>query len=433
MACFLKAPAGDTKGCVVFTTPERDNFVRTSPGIRATLERLKRRYLIGLHHNWHDYSFRYDPLFDFSMAGDGDLIEADNAPFARIPLDACNFSPDFFLQPRADGPFWDILYVARAVAFKGIPELFATVRTLYDAGQMYRVLFICPTPKKTELPGINDLREHFEAMFTPKERQLFTLLTLDWDYPFPLDLETLSFFYRNSRIFLHPAPEERRCRTAAYAWASGMPVVANEHVASILSAGFHKPPYLFKYENPSDIADAVTSALQHRETTKSDWSAVSGEFSSIISAEKVDKILGEIAATSGRGIMSPHAIVSRGLDIRLGRHHLLAVGGNRIDYSIEGFCDVLINSSDDVLLRSLHEADPEIALGHYVESISRTVENRFEPAINNTLASEVPNAFSSGRNTRLPPDAQRTELQQSAGGWAFWAASRRWLEAKRKR
>ncbi|MCH4544438.1 hypothetical protein MK632_01390 [Rhizobium changzhiense] len=413
MACFLKAPEGDSKGCVVFTTPERDNVVRSSAGTRATLERLKKRYLVGLHHNWHDYSFRYDPLFDFSMAGDGDLIEVNNAPFARIPLDACNFSPDCFLQPRATEPFWDILYVARAVAFKGIPELFATVRALYDTGHMYRVLFICPTQKKTELPGIANLREHFEAMFSPRERQLFTLLTLDWDYPFPLDLHTLAFFYRNSRIFLHPAPEERRCRTAAYAWAGGMPVVANEHVASILPADFHKPPYLFKYENSSDIPYAVISALNYVETSNSDWSAVSGEFSGITSAAKVDAMLAKIAAVSGRGRMSSHAIVTTGLDIRLGRHHLLAVGGNRIGYSIEEFCNVLMNSSDDILVKCLHEADPEIALGHYV-------------GVNSEIAK-------GGSARQLPRDGQATEPQRSSGGRALWTASRRWLEAKRKR
>ena len=43
--------------------------------MRAAIEAIKDRYLIGLHHNWHDWEFRYDPLFDFSMAGEGDLRE----------------------------------------------------------------------------------------------------------------------------------------------------------------------------------------------------------------------------------------------------------------------------------------------------------------------------------------------------------------------
>ena len=99
----------------------------------------------GLHHNWHDWNFKYDPLFDFSMAGDGDLIEVDSKYVPRIPMDACNFVEEDFYPGTAE-KFWDILFVARAVFFKRIPEFFKTVRELYDRGHMYRVLFICPVP-----------------------------------------------------------------------------------------------------------------------------------------------------------------------------------------------------------------------------------------------------------------------------------------------
>ena len=102
MACLIKAPDAHGKGCVSFTTPERDNLIRKNPKIRAAVEALKPRYFVGLHHNWHDHEFAYDPLFDFSMAGDGDLIERDGKPFERIALDACNFSPAYFAARRSD-------------------------------------------------------------------------------------------------------------------------------------------------------------------------------------------------------------------------------------------------------------------------------------------------------------------------------------------
>jgi len=223
VACLLKAPDGPLKGCVSFTTQERDNLINGSTGLRAAIQALKRRFVIGLHHNWHDHRFQYDPLFDFSMAGDDDLVEAEGRDFGRIPIDACNFAPPCYSLPRSE-PFWDILYVARAVAFKGIPEFFGGIRALYDAGHRPRVLFICPLPNPVEIPGIPDLRKHFEQMFSPEERHRITFLSIDWDYPFPFDAQSLAFFYRSSRIFFHPAPEERRCRTAAYAWASRMPI-----------------------------------------------------------------------------------------------------------------------------------------------------------------------------------------------------------------
>jgi glycosyltransferase involved in cell wall biosynthesis len=358
MACILKAPEGDKKGCVVFTTPERDHVIYKSDAARDQVTRLKEKYLIGLHHNWHDHAFNYDPLFDFSMAGDGDLIEVSGKPFPRVPIDACNFSPSAFQRPRAEPPFWDILYVARAVAFKGIPEFFAAVRKLYDEGHHYRVLFICSTPPVIELPGIPDLRAHFESLFTPEERKLFTLLTLDWDYPFPLDLETLSHFYSQSRIFVHPAPEERRSRVTAYAWCNQMPVVANEEVASILPLQYRKPPFLYSFDEPADLASAIIRALADDGRDNGAWKEVSEEFSTSHSALRLDAYLHEISKVHSTQLSSGAINPSR-LDIRLGRHNGLASGDNRLPQSIQAFCERLLSSPDSELVDVLSSPDPE--------------------------------------------------------------------------
>ena len=110
-------------------------------------------------------------------------------------------------------------------------------------------MFVCALPEKVEIPDIANLRLHFEALFSVAERQRITFLTLDWDYPFPFDAESLAFFYRSSRIFFHPAPDERRCRTAAYAWAGGMAVACGGNVASILPQRFHTRPFLYSFED----------------------------------------------------------------------------------------------------------------------------------------------------------------------------------------
>ncbi len=427
MACFLKAPRGSQKGCVVFTTPERDNVIKTSALARSAVEGLRERYLIGLHHNWHDYAFQYDPLFDFSMAGDGDLIEASQRPFARIPLDACNFAPDGFLELRSERPFWDFIYVARAVAFKGIAEFFAAVRMMFDAGHRLRVLFICSTPEHTELPGIENLREHFERMFNVQERKLFSLLTLDWDYPFPFDLETLAFFYRHSKVFVHPAPEERRCRTAAYAWANGMPVVANDHVASILPREFHRPPFLFSYENPYDLAATMVKAVKYADYADSDWAKVIAEFSGRESAARVDIELAAIARNAGRGALSQEAISSTGLDIRLGRHHRLAVGGNRLDYSIESLCKILKDAPDDFLVACLAQPDPEVALARYLnESAKAPADPGCEAGVPGNDEGKV-----SGAAAATARDSTKAPVVKTSGLFGV-AAVRRWLNTLEK-
>lgn len=361
MACLLKAPDGLAKGCVVFTTQERDRLVYVSPSIRTRIESIKGRYFVGLHHNWHDYEFRYDPLFDFSMAGHGDLIEADGRDFPYVPLDACNFAPAGYSQSRQSPPFWDILYVARAVAFKGIPEFFQAIRGLYDQGYTPRVLFVCPTPSVVEIPGIPDLRAHFEALFTASERERITFLTIEWDYPFPLDAETLAFFYRSSRIFFHPAPEERRCRTAAYAWAGKMPVVANSNAASILPVKYHRPPFLYTFEDAVGMVIALAAALEHSTQIDEEWANVVSEFTAQSSASRLDEYLRALAMRRG-GYLSSSEINVNGLDIRLGRHHGLAIGRNRIDFSLGDFSNALLNLSDEKLNKLSLSSDPEMAL-----------------------------------------------------------------------
>lgn len=422
MACLLKAPQAHRKGCVVFTTPERDHVIKQSPAARKAVEGLRDRYLIGLHHNWHDYAFEYDPLFDFSMAGDGDLIEVNQRQFARIPLDACNFSPDPFLLPRSPEPFWDLLYVARAVAFKGIAEFFASVRSMYDEGHRLRVLFICAMPAEVELPGIADLRQDFERMFDAEERKRFTLLTIDWDYPFPFDLESLAFFYRNSKVFVHPAPEERRCRTAAYAWANGMPVVANEHVASILPERFHTRPFLFRVESPDQLAQAMVDAVGYQNPELADWRPVIAEFSGRESALRVDASLIEIAANAGRGQLSDLPIRPTGLDIRLGRHHQLAVGGNRLGYSVEALCNILRDAPDEHLVECLNSPDPEVALGSFLpdgDAVGiQPDRNSRESASDGATASDA---------TPSTASEQELPLLASRGGWSMLGALKRWF------
>ncbi len=358
MACLIKAPDGIGKGCVSFTTPERDQLIFTDAALRAAVERLKERYVVGLHHNWHDHAFSYDPLFDFSMAGAGDLIERDSQDFPQVPIDACNFAPPWFVPDVRQEPFWDILNVARAVDFKGIPQFLEAIRKLYDRGSQLRVLFLCATKDSEKLTGIPDLRRYFEAMFSPTERFRFTLMTMDWDYPFPLDLETLGVFYRSSRIFVHAAPDERRCRTAGYAWASGKPVVARKNVASILPPELRKPPYYFGYDNYSAFADAIEAAIRH-DLKGQEWGSVSAEFQAGASAGRFDAFLVDWAASRPGMNISRAPINPLGLDIRLGRHHGLSTGANRINQSIEKLVDLLSRASHQDILSYSLESDPE--------------------------------------------------------------------------
>lgn len=376
MAAILRAPSGGSKGVVSFTTQERDHLINVSSELKEKVRALKSRWVVGLHHNWHDFKFQYDPVFDFSLAGEGDLIETRGRPFNLIPMDACNFVPAEF-APRNGEKFWDVLFVARAVIFKNIPEFFQAIRTLYDAGHKLRVLFICPIPPiGADRSGntLYDIREVYEGMFVGEERQLFTLLTLNFGYPFPFDLPTLAHFYGASRVFVHSAANERRCRVAAYAWANGMPVVAMENVGSLLPGNLRRPPLFFEAKSYSEFPARILEAIAATPGAEA-VASVREHFSEALTAPHFRRRLEEMA---GPAPETRYSLTD--LAFRLGRHHELGTGTNRVQQHFKDLVDSLSSLSDGEGQLIVAHADPEMSMASNAIWIAREVvvpkENR---------------------------------------------------------
>lgn len=344
MACILKAPTEGTKGVVIFTTQERDRLILKDKKLQEKIWSLKDRWVIGLHHNWHDYNFVYNPLFDFSMAGEEDLKEVTGRSIPLISMDACNFVPDFF-KPSQGEKFWDILYIARAVFFKRIPEFLECIRSLYDRGYKYRVLFICPIPpydrKETKTVFYN-IREVYDGMFSEEEKNLFILLTLTYRYPFPFDLETLAYFYRSSKIFVHFADNERRCRVAAYAWATGIPVVGMPCVASLLPKEHCVKPYYYEVSDYSRFPEQIASALKNNQFDEDDFEKVRENFSVTYTKQILSERLEKLFAANGLGYGTGCHSLSN-LGIRLGRHYGIGSGPNSILFPLPQFVELLQN------------------------------------------------------------------------------------------
>jgi hypothetical protein len=146
MACLLKPPQGRKKGCVTFTTPEYETIIRKDSAALAAIESIKDRYFVGLHHNWHNFDFIHDPLFDFNLAGEEDLIERNGRNFPLLDLECANFVPPQFFLPRHN-PFWDVINVTRQEGFKNQDDFLNAIRAIYDQGHMIRVLHLCPVPR----------------------------------------------------------------------------------------------------------------------------------------------------------------------------------------------------------------------------------------------------------------------------------------------
>jgi hypothetical protein len=361
MACILRPPSETARGVVTFTTPERDRFILQNADLAARIRDLKLRWFIGLHHNWHDFAFRYESIFDFSMAGEGDLREANGRDFALVPLDACNFVPPEF---RPGGTkFWDVLFVAHPVFFKRVPEFLATIRALYDQGCRYRVLHVCPMPpysESEEATVLYDIRRRYDELFDDEEQDYFTLLTVDFRYPFPFDLPTLAHFYRSSRVFLHSAYDERRCRVAAYAWACGMPVVARASVGSLLPDDLRTPPYFFEAHRDSDYPVLVRRAV---ETAREGFDA--GPARAVVAVEQTAARLSAALDQffESRGCeFGDEPLLNHGLDIRLGRHHGIGLNPNSVPQTLDDFVRYLSERPIEAMRGDVATTDPERAI-----------------------------------------------------------------------
>lgn len=368
MACILRAPSADSCGVMIVTTQERDHQIKANPDLRKTIEAMKDRWLVGLHHNWHDWAFKYDPLYDFSMAGDGDLIEVDGKEVPRIPMDACNFVPDLF-RPGTGEKFWDVLYVARAVNFKRIPEFFQSIRKIYDRGLRYRVLFICPVPPydpMEEKTVFYKIRDVYDGMFSEPEKSLFNLLTIDYRYPFPFDLETLAYFYRSSKVFVHTADDERRCRVAAYAWASGLPVVGMECVGGLLPPEARRRPYLYEPRGHAEFPDQIERAISSLPAGAWDPDLMRASFSESETVATLDDWLAKMAARRGLPYRLGQ-ISGANLSIRLGQHHNGVLGPNSLDTTLT---DLLrwISTHSSKLAEYLDRQEPERSIRESMRS-----------------------------------------------------------------
>lgn len=267
MACFLKNPSSNYKGVVVFTTQEL-NWINHDKKSQLKLKFLKDNWILGIHHNWHNFKFKKNDLFDFEMAGKGDLIEINKKPINLIPIDCCNFPPNFFNYDNKD-KYWDILCIIRPVFFKRILFFFELVRKLYDSGKKYRILCICPFSNNF-LPKFNiyeyDYRfilNIFNKKFSSDEKKFFNFITTNYNRSFPFDLETISFFYKKSKIFLHTSNIERRPRINSYAHKAGIPVVCSKESSFIVPNHLRKEPFLYVCKSDNEYIPKILKAINY--------------------------------------------------------------------------------------------------------------------------------------------------------------------------
>lgn len=360
MACIIKSPTENSKGVVVFTDLERDQIISKDKILCEKILSLKNNWLVGMHHNWTRFDSDCNHIFDFAMY----LKDNYSGKLPLVPFAACNFAPKFF-KSTTEEKFWDILYVARAVKFKNIPEFLQSIRKLYDLGRKYRVLFICPVPpyKWSDRKNIlRNIRKIYDEMFNEEEKDFFTLLTTNFRNPFPFDLETLAHFYRVSRVFVHTSNKEKQGRAVGYAWACGMPVVGLECIGTPLPDKFKTKPYFYEAENYEDFPSLLEEAV---ETSRVEMSSASSwpEVMSLFSETKTkEDLIGELRKQFSREKLSyGHGNeFFHNLGLRIARHHnIMPITASSLEMSIHRFTDILENKIQIIQEMDSKIIDPE--------------------------------------------------------------------------
>jgi hypothetical protein len=311
LACILAKPTKKSKGILSISTSELDQIMRNGYLVNEALE-IKKSYYLGLHHNWHPVDFEISSDFDFHFLESKDAIFLKgNEPL--LEMDACNFTPTCFSNTR-NNPIWDVLIVGRTANFKRPFKTIETLRELFDKGHLLRTLWICPMD--LEKPEDRSLVKAYESMFSQSEKELFTLLNPQANYPFTFSREELSFFYRSSRSFVHFADVETRCRVAAYAFCAGIPVIGNSVISNILPVEIATEPTFFEVKN-DDYFSAILRAISEPMPTNQ------RECLNVLSASSS---INRMVENMNRCINPPVEFVasqffSSNLDIRLGAAH----------------------------------------------------------------------------------------------------------------
>lgn len=276
MACILVKPNGKQKGILSVTTSELDQITYCGRLVEDILG-IKDLYYLGLHHNWHPVDFEISAEFDFHFLESKDAVFL-NGSENLLEMDACNFTPSCFSNSRSS-PLWDVLIVGRTANFKRPFKTLETVRELFDRGHLFKVLWICPMD--FESADDKAIAEGYERLFHQSEKELFTLLNPQANFPFTFSRQELSLFYLSSRLFVHFADVETRCRVAAYAFCAGIPVIGNSMIANVLTEELAIEPTFYEVKSDDYVTSILKAVNEPMKTNQSGCMNILSEGSSI--------------------------------------------------------------------------------------------------------------------------------------------------------
>jgi len=343
LACILVKPDSGHKGVLSVTTSEI-NQILDNGRLTDEVREIKNQYYLGLHHNWHPVDFEISSEFDFHFLESKDAIFL-NGREQLMEMDACNFTPACFSDSR-NNPIWDVLIVGRTANFKRPFKTIETVRELFDRGNYLKILWICPMD--LEKSEDRSVAKAYEDMFSQSEKEFFTLLNPQANYPFTFSRQELSLFYLSSRSYVHFADVETRCRVAAYAFCAGIPVIGNSTIANILPKNLSVEPTFFQVKGDDYVSPILKATHDSAQTNQSACIDVLSESVSVDRlVEKLNIILNPMKKIERSQVFASN------LDIRLGAAHTGIKSSNSYELDLIVFINGLINENAYKLFKNI--------------------------------------------------------------------------------
>lgn len=244
MGHIFKHPHNNSKGIIVFTHKEISffetypiNFInkvyskingrkKFIPFYEKRIKELQKKYYIGIHFGWHHPDYPKKDYVDFYMGGPGTVSFSFDDPFF-IPLNSSSFTPAVFKDMGIQNKYWDIICVSNPAKHKNLDVLLREIKKIYQQGYNYKILLLNTSKTNEDHPSYyTNLTQDYYQLFTPQEREHFTLLKLHEKLGFlGLSQTQLAFLYNNSKVFTLFTQKEGESRVISEALLCGLPVV----------------------------------------------------------------------------------------------------------------------------------------------------------------------------------------------------------------
>ena len=222
MAHIFKHPENGNKGIIVLTHKEVNNILPL-----LLKKQIQEKYFIGVHYGSCQGSVSLNPNISFILGSNKQATFIGHQP-KKINLLSRNFTPKTFYLDDKEKKHWDVITVSRAIKIKNLKLFLRSIKSIYDSGNIIKVLLVIPTVELENTPEQaprydRDIVDFAKQIFSYDELKNITILRLSQDLGMMgIPGETISLLMRKSKVFSLLSPSEGGSKVVSESICSGL-------------------------------------------------------------------------------------------------------------------------------------------------------------------------------------------------------------------